>query len=94
MQKRVLSSYEEHLDLWVKGESHHVKVHAGDPECCPDFSCCKPELLQPLEVRVAFSSASPRQRDKLLMAFLGALFTKERPDVSAYITDGSGEVSS
>lgn len=93
MQKQVLGSYDEQLDLWVKGESHHVNVH-GDEECCPDFSCCKPEMLQPVEIRVAFKNASPRQRDKFLMAFLGALFSKERPDVSAYITDGSADASS
>jgi len=29
--------------LWVDGESQHNKV---DDECCPDFSCCHPELFE------------------------------------------------
>ena len=29
--------------LWVAGESHHNRI---DDECCPDFSCCTPELYE------------------------------------------------
>ena len=32
-----------------------------------------------------------KSRRKFLMAFLGGMISKTRPDVSAYITDGSGE---
>ena len=32
------------LDEWVKGNPIHNNV---DDECCPDFSCCRPELLAP-----------------------------------------------
>jgi hypothetical protein len=68
---------DEQLALWVEGES----FHNGDPkdpqsECCPDFSCCKPELLQPVEVRRAFVAASDRERHKFLMAFLQAAVAK------------------
>ena len=28
---------------WVAGESYHNRV---DDECCPDFSCCCPELFE------------------------------------------------
>ncbi len=30
------------LEEWVKGISIH---NTKDEECCPDFSCCKPEFL-------------------------------------------------
>lgn len=44
---------EEHLDLWIGGRSEH------DDEglCCPDFSCCFPELLWPVEERRVFKAA-------------------------------------
>lgn len=39
------------LDQWVIGDSIHNNI---DDECCPDFSCCSPELLQPKEIRETF----------------------------------------
>jgi hypothetical protein len=27
--------------LWIKGMSYHNSI---DDECCPDFSCCYPEM--------------------------------------------------
>lgn len=62
-------TYDEQLKLWVEGKSFHNRDR---DECCPDFSCCKPELQAPREVREAFVAASPRQRDKFLMSFLAA----------------------
>lgn len=44
---------EEHLDAWVAGRS----VHDDEDLCCPDFSCCFPELLWPVEQRRAFKAA-------------------------------------
>lgn len=41
------------LDEWVKGNPIHNSV---DDECCPDFSCCKPNLLQPEEIRKTFKA--------------------------------------
>ncbi|MGG8495942.1 hypothetical protein ACQY1Q_05975 [Tenacibaculum sp. TC6] len=40
---------------WVKGNSIH---NEKDNECCPDFSCCKPNLLQPEEIRKTFYTLS------------------------------------
>lgn len=37
-EKRVLAQ----LRAWVKGQSNHNTV---DDECCPDFSCCIPEMM-------------------------------------------------
>lgn len=47
---------QEHLDCWVAGDCVH---RAGtdevpDGECCPDFSCCIPELLADEETRKTF----------------------------------------
>jgi len=39
------------LDQWHKGTSIHNNV---DNECCPDFSCCHPELLAPENERDQF----------------------------------------
>lgn len=40
--------------LWMNGVSTHDKTW---DECCPDFSCCKPEMKVPfLEVRAAIGS--------------------------------------
>lgn len=41
-------SFAEQLKRWADGES----IHAG--QCCPDFSCCKPELQAPEAERKLF----------------------------------------
>lgn len=63
---------DEQLALWVKGDSRH---NADRDECCPDFSCCQPDLLAPLEERELFASlaADSVERDRMLMMFLGRL---------------------
>lgn len=61
----------EQLHEWVKGNS----VHNGKPdsgECCPDFSCCQPELLAPEAVRIAFRDANDEARLEMLGLFLSA----------------------
>ena len=42
------------LDEWVNGNPIHNKV---DDECCPDFSCCKPEFLADELTRQTFKAA-------------------------------------
>lgn len=39
----------EQLELWVRGKSVHNDER---DECCPDFSCCSPELLAPEHERI------------------------------------------
>lgn len=39
---------EKQLENWVVGISTHNII---DDECCPDFSCCKPELFEPARER-------------------------------------------
>jgi hypothetical protein len=31
------------VENWTKGKSEHNKI---DDECCPDFSCCYPDLFE------------------------------------------------
>jgi hypothetical protein len=84
---------EEQLDRWVDGDPVHNhnrwisivdddnkvvgrrKLEGG--ECCPDFSCCHPELLAPPEVRQAFKAASTEERGKFLHQFLAAMLKLE-----------------
>lgn len=61
---------EEQLDLWVAGKP----VHNPDrDECCPDFSCCNPELLADLDTRTVFKAANQKKRENMLFEFLGKL---------------------
>ena len=69
------------LERWVKGESVH---NSTTDECCPDFSCCSPNLLWPKEKRVAFAEASVEEDDEktfeMLMGGLGNLLEQEGLD--------------
>ena len=61
-------TYAEQLDAWVAGNP----IHKQDTnECCPDFSCCRPELGIPIEQRILFRD-HPEHRHEMLMVFLGA----------------------
>jgi hypothetical protein len=41
----------DQTSAWAQG---HVFHNAIDDECCPDFSCCKPEMfIQDKEKRIA-----------------------------------------
>ncbi len=59
---------------WRNGKSEHNQT---DDECCPDFSCCRPQLLAPREVREIFYNAYLKENHKtterLLMEFLGRM---------------------
>ena len=58
---------DQQMQLWRWG----IPVHNLErDECCPDFSCCRPELLAAPETRLAFIE-HPEQRDSMLMSFLG-----------------------
>lgn len=71
---------QEQMELWVKGESIHNDER---DECCPDFSCCKPELLASVAVRERFRDGTPQEQSSMLVDFLGALIKSEgRDDVT------------
>lgn len=93
MRVETCATYGEQMNEWLEGRSKHVLV--GDTyECCPDFSCCRPHLAQPIEVRRAFASADQRVRNKFLGAFLGALISGARADLRVHIVAGEPEVPS
>ncbi len=77
---------EEQALLWLKGKSVHNKER---DECCPDFSCCRPELLAPLEVRQVFYNAElkgdERTKNRLLGEFLGRLLSSALPEKKVHI---------
>ena len=63
--------HKKQLALWVNGKSIHIPK--GD--CCPDFSCCMPELKAPKEERELFQKLYLEKRhneyERMLMMFLG-----------------------
>ena len=58
----------EQLAMWVRGQSVHDTER---DECCPDFSCCNPELLAAKEEREHFLASDDNERERMLMMFLG-----------------------
>lgn len=86
---RIVETTGEQLRLWVSGESVHKNLpEMNTYECCPDFSCCKPELQAPVEVRQAFAVGSPAQRDEFLMMFLGAMLASHKPEAKVHLVGG------
>ena len=85
-------SNKEQLERWVKGDSIHRSIKGiKGGECCPDFSCCKQELLAPERLRKEFLE-NKESRRKLLMGFLGQLLSnakdKSLQGKKIYLTDG------
>lgn len=79
---------EYQLQEWVKGNSIH---NTTDNECCPDFSCCYKENLQPEEVRKTFFAANKETREGMLCAFLGSAIAKYT-EKKVFIADGKTEI--
>lgn len=80
-------TYEQQLARWVAGESiHNGPKSSPKSSCTPDFSCCKPELLQPVEVRRAFVAANDRERNRFLGMFLSAAIALAAPRKRVHIT--------
>ena len=61
---------EQQLDFWCEGKSIHNEERN---ECCPDFSCCVPEINTPREQRILFRDR-PELRDEMLQMFLAQAF--------------------
>lgn len=74
------------LQRWLAGDSVHNGASRTDGECCPDFSCCVPRLLAPLEEREAFVAAPEGERMRMLMMFLGRGARESAPDVNVHVT--------
>lgn len=64
---------QEQLLDWAAGRPRHFhRERDGYDQCCPDYSCCRPELLQSPEVRNAFLSADLETRRRFHVAFIAA----------------------
>lgn len=77
---------DEQLKLWVEGKSVHNKTHpikgVSGGECCPDFSCCNPELKARKSERIKFFRATPGMRNSMLMMFLSRMLKNSGMKVS------------
>ena len=69
---------DEQLRNWVQGISIHNNTR---DECCPDFSCCQPNLLASQEERNCFVT-NPNVRDTMLVMFLGRMLSSQGNMVS------------
>lgn len=61
---------DEQLALWRRGVNTH---NPERDECCPDFSCCQPELARPLAERETFCQSDKEKQLELMSQYLGAL---------------------
>ena len=79
---------ERQLQSWLQGKPVHDTVN---DQCCPDFSCCVPELLVPYETRKAFVEGTEETRTAMLSMFLGGAVAAIAPEVEVHIIDGTEE---
>ncbi len=63
---------ERQLRAWHAGVSRCPNMHG---ECCPDFSCCRPQLAWSRAQRGAFIAAGPAEREQMLLGVLGNAMT-------------------
>ncbi len=81
------------LEQWVLGNPIHNPIR---DECCPDFSCCVPDLFQPHQKRSEFATAITSgdsgellEAEKMLMDNLAALIHRDFSDKDVYISGGA-----
>lgn len=61
------------LMAWLAGRPFHLRNDAlGIDQCCPDFSCCQPELLVCREIRRAYLTSPQCVRDQFEAVFMAA----------------------
>jgi len=60
---------DEQMHRWCAGESVHNDTR---DECCPDFSCCRPDLAWPMADRELFRDREDL-RSEMMMGALGQL---------------------
>ena len=73
---------DEQLAEWVKGNSQCPNDRG---ECCPDFSCCRPELLADEVMRKAFVNGTSETRNAFLGGYLGAAMSLAAENKKVYI---------
>lgn len=72
----------EQLEEWLKGNPIHNK---SKDECCPDFSCCKPDSLSPLNERQEFYNAFTSDNEEKIRGMLMMFLSKALQDENAYV---------
>ncbi len=80
---------EQQLELWVKGDP---RCPNDQGECCPDFSCCRRELLLPLAERERFV-AEPSRREEMMMGALAKSLSLEGQVATVLAAPTSGSCS-
>ena len=63
----------QQLEKWVRGESVHNGAAKNLGECCPDFSCCHPDMLWPEDRRKEFAAVDDASRERMLLGGLSGL---------------------
>jgi hypothetical protein len=86
-------TYEEQLQRWVDGDSWHKGDKEGEKStCCPDFSCCVPELQSPKEERELFQqlylAGKHAESERMLMMFLLRSLSVLAPGKKVYLAGG------
>lgn len=78
---------DEQLNKWVNGQSIHNNI---DEECCPDFSCCLPDVNTPIKIRKKFADAHYLDDEvttmDMLMGFVSGAFQDEVKNKKVYIS--------
>lgn len=74
---------QQELD-WVNGKPSCPNTSG---ECCPDFSCCRPNLLWEKKMRDKFHTADQGTRHKMMMLALSALL-EDASKKKVHITRG------
>jgi hypothetical protein len=83
-------THEEQLFQWLCGNSMH---DIENDRCCPDFSCCHPELKEEIKVRklyyTSFLEDDYDLQDSLLIIFLGKAMSQNTrsPIIESNIED-------
>lgn len=67
----------EQLYSWLQGVSVH---NAYTDECCPDYSCCQPNLLAVKSERIRFVRAYEDADEKVMQYMLQNFFLRSLAD--------------
>ena len=81
-------SIQHQVNEWVAGRPWHNTVR---DECCPDFSCCRPDLIWPDEMRKEFAASDDQTQQEMCMCGLGLALTELSPEKSVHIAGKSSE---
>lgn len=80
---------ERQLELWVEGQNIH---NSKTDDCCPDFSCCQPDMEWEVENKILFAEAYVNQDlelvKKLMVKSIEALARAEYPDMEIDVVAG------